>query len=146
MLKNEFKIRKLLDYKKYHLCTGSHGEWKLFAMKDTPFYLSEKNEPILSSKENTEEELLKFAKKHHCYNLGNAFGIFRIAIILLALILSIINLKFSSATIRTIIYTADFIFLTESIFSYIITEHNFKIEMKELNEKMKKLKNFQIKE
>lgn len=140
MLKNEKKIRKLLDYKKYHLCTTSEGEWILFGNKDTSFYFSEFNKPIMSNKTHTEKDLLKFAKEHHCYDEWLAGSRFRIILSFIPITLALLNIKFKNPMISMIIFSIDFVLITECIFNSIIISHNFKIEDKEFEEDIKRLR------
>lgn len=140
ILKNEYKIRKLLDYKKYHLCTDSHGEWKLFGNKDTSFYFSKFNEPIMTSKTHTEEDLLKFAKEHHKYDESLSLFNFRVIFAYLTVVLCIINFKLNSPYLSGMIWGINLIIIVEGIFQHIISNHNFKITMKEFEERRKNFK------
>lgn len=63
------KITENVDRNKYHICCSIkedlwHCEWTIFR-KDMSFeeYWSENNRPILSSKTNSIEDLVKFCKE-----------------------------------------------------------------------------------
>lgn len=67
--KEFYKITKELDRNKYHICCEVHQDmigcdWYIFR-KDMSFedYWSSDNKPILTSKLNTEQELIDFCEK-----------------------------------------------------------------------------------
>lgn len=92
MLKEEKKIRKLLDYKRYHLHTTSEGEWQLFKKyEDLDTYYSKKNKAIMTNETHTEEDLLKFAKEHKKYSLGEYHNTYSIIIFTLGWIFIILG-------------------------------------------------------
>ena len=65
--------------------------------------MTDGSEPIMTSKENTEKELLKFAKRHKEYKIID-FYMFLLIIPFVAVILSFVNIKFHNELLRGIIY------------------------------------------
>lgn len=62
------KVRRLLDYKKYHLgeeYNGIDSRWKLYEKYET--WMEDGSGPIMTSETHTEEDLIKFAKEHRTY-------------------------------------------------------------------------------
>ena len=104
-LEKELEIRMLLDEKKYHLNTtvtfdefvGKTVDWKLFKKHDG--WLTDGSKPIMSSETHTEEELLKFAKKHKEYKLVDFSKMFLIVPIF-TLFIAIVNLFIDSEFMR----------------------------------------------
>lgn len=68
MNENLNKVRRLLDYKKYHLYeeyNGIDSKWKLYEKYET--WMEDGSGPIMTSETHTEEDLIKFAKEHRTY-------------------------------------------------------------------------------
>lgn len=68
MNENLNKVRRLLDYKKYHLYeeyNGIDSKWKLYEKYET--WIEDGSGPIMTSETHTEEDLIKFAKEHRTY-------------------------------------------------------------------------------
>lgn len=129
------KIRKLLG-KDYHLSVTCNFEgpddWALFKKYNDPkIYFSKDNDPIMTSEENTIEDLLAFAKQHHKIDEHFALSYFRIAMLSLAVILAIVNCFINSSIVRTIIYTTDILLLIECFISNKIWDKNFEVEKRE---------------
>ena len=132
-LKNEEKIRKMLG-KNYHLSVSSEGEWFLYRKYDDwDSYTCPNNKAIMTSETNTEDELLKFAKEHKRYDESIVRYIVRALILLVAVILSFMNLWLSSTYIRGIICGIDITIVIIVVAELLVTEHNFKITKKEFN-------------
>lgn len=92
MLKEEKKIRKLLDYKRYHLHTTSEEEWQLFKKyEDLDTYYSKNNKAIMTNETHTERDLLQFAKEHKKYSLDEYHNTYSIIIFTLGWILIILS-------------------------------------------------------
>lgn len=129
------KIRKLLG-KDYHLSITCNFDgpdnWVLYKKYNDPkIYFSENNEPIMTSKKNTLEELLAFAKQHHKIDEHFAMSYFRIVVLSLILVLAIVNCFINNSIARTIIYTTNTLLLIETFISNKIWNKNFEIEKKE---------------
>lgn len=129
------KIRKLLG-KDYHLSITCNfegpDEWLLFKKYNDPkIYFSENNEPIMTSKKNTIEELLAFAKQHHKIDEHFTMSYFRIVVLSLVFVLAIVNCFINNSIVRTIIYTTNTLLLIETFISNKIWDKNFEIEKRE---------------
>lgn len=134
MLKEETKIRYLLGVD-YHLCTSNTGEWALYRnYKDEKLYFANENEPIMNSKENTEKELLKFAKKHRKYNIGLKMSELRVIIAICTVAVCITNFFINSTTIRGAVFGINTVLIIECIVQAVYLEHNSKVEAEQLEE------------
>lgn len=132
-LKNERKIRKMLG-KNYHLSVSSDGKWSLFRKYDDwDKYISPNNKAIMTSKTNTEDELLKFAKEHKRYDELEIRCIVRSLILFAAVILSFMDCWLSSELIRGIALGIDIAIIIVAVAELLVSEHNFKITKKEFN-------------
>ena len=121
------KVRRLLDYNKYHLFEDSNGSWKLFRkFEGYPF---DKMGPIMDSERHTYEDLLKFAKSHKKYDLRD---ISRSVIVFVALILCWVNIFTKGLSL--LILGLDLAFIIVLIFDTIEMSHNHKVTMMELEE------------
>lgn len=139
MLKNEWKIRKWLG-NAYHLFTDDKGNWKLFKKyNDFDKYMNEKNKPLMTNENNTEDDLYKLAKKNKKYkklNQDKALFITILIILWLAVVLSLINFKIDSEFIRGFVFGVDLLAISISIVRFNIIDHNLKISMKEMNREL----------
>lgn len=132
-LKNERKIRKMLG-KNYHLSVSSDGKWSLFRKYDDwDKYISPNNKAIMTSKTNTEDELLKFAEDHKRYDESKIRCIVRSLILFVAVILSFMNCWLSSELIFGIVWGINISIIIINVAELIVAEHNFKITKKEFN-------------
>ena len=121
------KVRRLLDYNKYHLFEDSNGSWKLFRkFEGYPF---DKMGPIMDSERHTYEDLLKFAKSHKKYDLRSTS---RSIIVFIALILCWVNIFTKGLSL--FILGLDLAFIIILIFDTIEMSHNHKVTMMELEE------------
>ena len=135
------KIIKLLG-NDYHLSLKYDGSinWILFKKYiDSEIYFSKDNKPIMSSKENSLNELLNFAKKHHKWNYCNfAFPIIMPLLILVLILIAINSIFFKSGYLGGLFIGIDFgCFIGTSIYE-LINIHNDKIELLEIDECYKK--------
>lgn len=125
------KIRKLLE-NEYHLCVtykDKKSEWKLFKKYDNPnIYFSKDNKVIMTSKTNTYEKLLKYAKDHRKYNLTKILSIQFMISSLCLLVLSILNIFISDVGIRNFLFGANFITLISLTTISIVNRRNFNVE------------------
>jgi hypothetical protein len=147
-MKNELKIRRLLG-SAYHLSVSySYNcnkeevtSWRLYRVyDDSCVYLSKDNKVIMSSENNTEEELLDFAKTHHKYNYSMIFSSYRVVISWFLSILMFANiLCFNSNEIITFAcLSVGFYIIIECFIDFIILEHNNKVRRLELTENWKR--------
>lgn len=137
------KIRKLLG-DRFHLCVKyddnvEPSEWHLFRRYgDAKVYFSKDNGEIMSSETNTLEDLMEFAKKHHKIDEHKAICELIIGIIYIAFIVIMLNIfLWNSNVIRVIVLTIDLICIIINIFSHIIWNKNWKVDMYELDENYK---------
>lgn len=121
------KVRRLLDYNKYHLFEDSNGSWKLYRKYEG--YPFDKMGPIMTSEDYTYEDLLKFAKSHKKYDLRNTS---RNIIVFIALILCLVNIFTKGLSL--FILGLDLAFIIVLIFDTIEISHNHKVTMMELEE------------
>ena len=144
-MKNEKEIRRLLG-NDYHLSIEMENEevmqWALFKnYADSGIYFSEDNKAIMRSGLNTEEELYEFAKKHHRVDYLKVNSKIRMVLLLLLLTLSIINtIFFHCGTISVFVLSCDLIFIIWGISDFWSFDHNWKIDMLELNESFERRK------
>lgn len=142
MLKNEYKIRRMLDYKKYHLLT-SDKMWALYRKYDNyDLYVSPNNKPIMTSETHTEKDLLKFARQHQIYDFETNTYRFRIIICFINLLIVLINTKLNSDLLIGVIFGICFSVMLEGLFDIFISNRNHKIKIKELKEKIVAMRNF----
>lgn len=134
------KSRKYLD-KKYHLfeeCTASEEgkveivSWKLFIKG--PEYPFDSSETILSSENNTVEELFDFAKSHRELDWFKTRRFIRLIILCIMLALALANQFIHNDFIRTFVLISDFYIIWDIFLDFLIWNHNWKIEMRELEE------------
>lgn len=146
-MKNESKIRKLLG-NDYHLGVEMNWNndgyeittWKLFRRyNDSKMYFSTDNKAIMTSEENTEEELLKFAKENHKYDYTRVHGIFRVIVAAIVAIILLANVFINNSYIRTIGLSIDTYLIIDSFISFIIINHNQRIEWKQWGKDMELL-------
>lgn len=143
MLKNEYKIRRMLDYKKYHLLT-SDKMWALYRKyEDFDLYMSPNNKPIMTSETHSEKDLLKFAKEHYIYNFAISSGLFRIFLCIINLLLVLIAFKLKNDILIGITYGINTAVILNGIFDLFISNRNYKIEMKEIKEKIRAMRDFE---
>ena len=146
-MKNESKIRKLLG-NDYHLGVEINWNnydyeitnWKLFRRyNDSKMYFSTDNKAIMTSEENTEEELLKFAKEYHKYNYTRVHGSYRTIVAAIVAIVLIANIFINNSYIRAIGLSIDTCLIIDSFISFIIINHNQRIEWKQWGKDMELL-------
>ena len=140
-MKHEWKIRNMLDIKKYHLYTNSNGEWSLFRFYDDfNEYMSPDNKPIMTSKTHTEKELLKFAKKHRIIDFERSNSVIRIAVCYINLFICLLAIALNNDFLRGFNWCLNISIIAWALIDLYISEHNFKVTMKELEERHKKIK------
>lgn len=142
IIKNENKIRKLLgnDYcletkAVFPIQKKIRGRWALYSDKD--IYLER---PIMTSEINTEKELLKFAKKHHEYNITLFHSKLRVAVAVVIMIAMWANIFINNSTIRIVALSIDAYLVFECILSGLVDNHNFKVKILKFREEVKYLR------
>lgn len=136
ILKNEAKIRKLLG-NQFHLCVDNYGNWKLFRKYDnSKLYFSTGNIDIMNSNNNSEKELLRFAKKNRRYDADKVIFNTTLTIVWLNVILASVNIFINSEVIRGFILGIDFLALWQSLIKMVVSNHNLKCKTKALKEKI----------
>ena len=135
-LKKEKKIRKLLGHQ-FHLCVDNYGNWKLFRKYDnSKLYFSAENIDIMNSNNNSEKELLRFAKKNRRYDADKVIFNTTLTIVWLNVILASVNIFINSEVIRGFILGIDFLALWQSLIKMVVSNHNLKCKTKALKEKI----------
>lgn len=147
-MKNESKIRRLLG-NDYHLnteeCFSSDGDtlytkWKLFRKyNDNKLYFSDDNKAIMTSDNNTEEELLNFAKEHHKYDYVCIHENFRLIVSFIVATFLLANVGINNSYIRAIGLSLDAYVLIDCFISFIVMDHNEKVKMKQWGKDMELL-------
>ena len=142
IIKNENKIRKLLgnDYcletrAVFPIQKERRGRWALYSDKDT--YLER---PIMTSETNTEKELLKFAKKHHEYDITLFHSKLRVAVAVVIMIAMWANIFINNSTIRIVALSIDAYLVFECLLSGLVDNHNFKVKILKFREEVKYLR------
>ena len=134
------KIRMAMDNKHYHLheeCKWDENNnlietWKLFEKHDD--WMIDDSEAIMTSEENTIEELYKFVKEHREVDLESVLAKSTPIIFLIITIIAIINIFIHDTLLRGVILGADLIGIIYILIRYEVSEKNFKFRMKKLDE------------
>lgn len=142
IIKNENKIRKLLG-NDYYLKTSiifpiqkeKRNHWALYSDKD--IYLEK---PIMTSETNTEKELLKFAKKHHEYDITLFHSKLRVVVAFAMMAAAWANIFINSSTIRIATLSVDAYLIFECLLSGLVDNHNFKAKILKYREEVKYLR------
>lgn len=147
-MEKEKKIREWLG-DRYHLCIEHLGkgkyDWYLYKKYENcdPVMFSKANQPIMTSKNNTEEQLYNFAKAHHKISYEKSNRDFRTFMIYGILALSIINIIFFRLPeLSWAIFGADIVFLGWITMDWIIAEKNHKVNILEIIENSKRTQEF----
>ena len=128
MLNKENKIRRLLGYKNFHLCTTNKGEWKLYRnYDDNDLYMAPENEPIMTNETHTEKDLLKFAKKNREYNVPMCMDFVRVILAMANVIMCFSNMYIHSATIRGVVLGINVVVFSECFIQGSLLDHNAKV-------------------
>lgn len=139
MKERERKIRKLLG-NEYHLCSHYEGlnleKWFLFKnYKNPKIYFSDTNKPIMTSENNTTDDLYEFAKKHHKIDVTISIMTFNTIICFICAIALILNLIIlENDFIRYFVLGIDLTVIVIDIIIYEISNHNFNVDMLEHKE------------
>ena len=139
-MKNEWKIRGMLDIKKYHLCTSNTGEWSLYRYYDNwEMYMSPDNKPIMTHKTHTEKDLLKFAKERRIIDAGISNSITRIVLCYINLLICVASIMLDSNFLRGSNWTLNIFIIIWALVDLRRISHNSKVYEKELKEDIKQL-------
>lgn len=133
-MNNEFKIRKMLG-NNYHLYVSDNGEsisWKLYRKySDWELYMSNDNPSIMTSENNTEEELYKFAKEHYVWNELRTINSLITIMLSINLVVCWLNIFiFKELIISYLTCCTSIILLIISVVLFVINNHNCKVEWK----------------
>ena len=140
-MKNEWKIRRMLDIKKYHLCTSNTGEWSLYRYYDNwEMYMSPDNEPIMTHKTHTEKDLLKFAKERRIIDASISNSITRIVLCYINLLIFVASIMLDSNFLRGSNWTLNIFIIIWALIDLRRISHNSKVLEKEVDEDIKLLK------
>ena len=145
-MKKEWEIRRLLG-NDYHLGKtykeDGNISWVLFRRYDNfNIYISEKNKPIMTSENNTEKELYKFAKKHHQIDIESFYYKICLLVSYLMLGLVIVNIFVNSVFIRGIFWGVETFLIISEILIFIISNRNHKIKQEKMKEEINIYKDF----
>lgn len=133
-MNNEFKIRKMLG-NNYHLYVSGNGEsisWKLYRKySDWELYMSNDNSAIMTSENNTEEELYKFAKEHCVWKELKTINSLITIMLSINLVVRWLNIFiFKEPIISYLTCCTSIILLIISVVLFVINNHNCKVERK----------------
>lgn len=134
------KVRMVLDNKHYHLCEKYEWDendnlietWKLFEKHDN--WMIDDSEAIMSSEENTLEELYKFVKENKEIDIESVLAKSTFIIFLIITIIAIINIFIKDTLLRGVILGVELTCLIFMLIRYEVSEKNFKFRMKKFDE------------
>ena len=132
------KARRLLDYKKYHLCeeyNGIDSKWKLFEKYET--WMDDGSKPIMTSETHTEEDLIKFAKEHRTYKFVDICKVL-VIISLVNLVILILGIVTKNEYLRNLVTGSNLCIILLSIIVGIMDTKNFKVNCLELKAKIRR--------
>ena len=131
-------MNKMLEYN-----LKLNGEYFLYLDKDKWVLVRNKffNYEVMNSTKNTEEELKQFIKKHSTYKYDLVSGFVNIILSIIAVILSIINMKLNNVALRTFIYGMLLVLIVQCLVKIIADNHNQKVLDRIFEEDKEYLKN-----
>ena len=131
-------MNKMLEYN-----LKLNGEYFLYLDKDKWVLVRNKffNYEVMNSTKNTEEELKQFIKQHSTYKYDLVSGFVNVILSVIAVILSIINIKLNNVALRTFIYGMLLVLIVQCLVKTIVNIHNQKILDKIFDEDREYLKN-----
>lgn len=132
------KARRLLDYKKYHLCeeyNGIDSKWKLFEKYET--WMDDGSKPIMTSETNKVEDLIKFAKEHRKYKFVDISRVL-VIISLVNLVILILGIVTKNGYLRNLVTGSNLCIILLSIIVGIMDTKNFKVNCLELKAKTRR--------
>lgn len=134
------KVRRLLDYKKYHLYeeyNGIDSKWKLFEKYET--WMDDGSKPIMTSETHTEEDLINFAKEHRTYEFIDISKTL-VIISLVNLVILILGIVTKNGYLRNLVRGSNLCIILLSIIVGIMDTKNFKVNCLELKAKIRREK------
>ena len=134
------KVRRLLDYKKYHLYeeyNGIDSKWKLFEKHET--WMDDGSKPVMTSETHTEEDLIKFAKEHRTYKFVDICKVL-VIISLVNLVILILGIVTKNGYLRNLVTGSNLCIILLSIIVGIMDTKNFKVNCLELKAKIRREK------
>lgn len=134
------KVRRLLDYKKYHLYeeyNGIDSKWKLFEKYET--WMEDDSKSIMTSETHTEEDLIKFAKEHRTYKFVDICKVL-VIISLVNLAILILGIVTKNGYLRNLVTGSNLCIILLSIIVGIMDTKNFKVNCLELKAKIRREK------
>ena len=138
MNENLNKVRRLLDYKKYHLCeeyNGIDSKWKLYEKYET--WMEDGSGPIMTSETHTEEDLIKFAKEHRTYKFIDIRK--TLVIISLAnLAILILGIVLKNRYLQVLVTGSNLCLILISIIVGLMDSRNFKVDFLETKARVKR--------
>lgn len=140
MNENLNKVRRLLDYKKYHLFekyNGIDSEWELYEKYET--WMEDGSKPIMTSETHTEEDLIKFAKEHRTYKFIDISKIL-VIISFANLIILILGTVLKNDYLKTLVTGSNLCIILVSIIVGIMNYKNSKVYYLELKAKFRREK------
>ena len=143
MNEKEIKIRKLLG-NEYHLCVEHDENMKIKTWvsikkyKNPQIYFSDINKPIMTSENNTIDDLYEFAKKHHKIDVTKSILMVNTIIYFVSMIVLTLNIIFfNNDFIRYFILGMDIATIIIDIAIYKARNHNFDVDMLEYKEMLR---------
>ena len=136
------KIRKMLDTKNYHLCEIYDGKnsWKLFEKHDG--WIWDNSKPIMTSENNTYEELYEFVKTHRVIDLDKTTRKIYLIMLYIVIILLAINIIFVHSTlISGFIIGVEVMYIIYSLIAFKVSDSELKLLKLKCKEAKDKLRN-----
>ena len=140
MNENLNKVRRLLDYKKYHLYEEYNGvdvKWKLFEKYET--WMEDGSKPIMTSETHTEEDLIKFAKEHRTYKFIDISKIL-VIISFANLLILILGIVLKNGYLQVLVTGSNLCLVLISIIVGLMDYKNSKVYYLELKAKIRREK------
>lgn len=132
------KVRRLLDYKKYHLYEEYNGiecKWKLFEKYET--WMEDGSGPIMTSETHTEEDLIKFAKEHRTYKFIDISKIL-VIISFANLLILILGIVLKNGYLQVLVTGSNLCLVLISIIVGLMDSRNFKVDFLETKSRVKR--------
>lgn len=139
--KDEYKIRRWLG-DRYHLNVEitfledktKIESWKLFRVY--PNWMIDGGEPIMTSETHTDDDLIKFAKKHRKYDLSMVDNTIFVIMSYLNFFTIILNVWIKNKYLAGFYWGINFLIIITSIVKLIFIEKNDKVSKLEFKERL----------
>lgn len=117
-------MNKMLEYN-----LKLNGEYFLYLDKDKWVLVRNKffNYEVMNSTKNTEEELKQFIKQHSTYKYDLVSGFVNIILSIIAVILSIINIKLHNEILSGFMYGMLLVLIVQCLAKILADNHNQKV-------------------